>query len=131
MLEVVGSKARTGRAQRGSMDRSSSSSLAKESERDLDRKAPQCGQKDVPGRRMDAKETLRYWLVGCQACQMKGRHRKAQALPLSRIARSKAGYSGVLEKAGAKGENVEERMEVAKRSRTLSVKANGIEATSG
>ena len=37
MLEVMGSKARTGRAQRGSMDRSSSSSLAKESERGLER----------------------------------------------------------------------------------------------
>ena len=44
-----------------------------------------------------------------------GRHRGAQALPLSGVARSKAGYSRVLRKVGAKGENVEERMEVAKR----------------
>ena len=44
-----------------------------------------------------------------------GRHREAQALPLSGMARSKAGYSGILQKVGAKGENVEERMEVVKR----------------
>ena len=44
-----------------------------------------------------------------------GRHREAQALPLSGMARSKAGYSRVLQTVGAQGENVEERMEVAKR----------------
>ena len=44
-----------------------------------------------------------------------GRHKEAQALPLSGMARSKAGYSGILQKVGAEGQNVEERMEVAKR----------------
>ena len=52
----------------------------------------------------------------CQACQMEEgteKHREAQALPLSGMARSKAGYSGILQKVVAKGESVEERMEVA------------------
>ena len=44
-----------------------------------------------------------------------GKQRKAQAAPLSRMARNQAGDSGGLQKVGAKGENVEERMEVAKR----------------
>ena len=39
VLEEVGSKARTGRAKGGSMDRTSSSSLASESDRGLDREA--------------------------------------------------------------------------------------------
>ena len=43
-----------------------------------------------------------------------GRHRKAQALPLSGVARIKAGHSRILQKVGAQGEHVEERMEVAK-----------------
>ena len=60
-----------------------------------------------------------------------GRHREAQSLPLSGMARSKAGHSGILQEVGAKGENVEERMEMAKRkSRASSVKTNGIEVTS-
>ena len=44
-----------------------------------------------------------------------GRHREAKASPVSGMARSEAGYSGVLQKVGAKGGNVEERMEVTKR----------------
>ena len=60
-----------------------------------------------------------------------GRRREAQALPLSGLARSNAGYSGILQEVGAKGENVGERMEMRKRySRAPSVKANGIEVTS-
>ena len=69
---------------------------------------------------MDAKETVRYWLVGCKSMSSPpngGRHRKAQALPLSRMARNQAGDSGGIQKVGAKGENVEERVEVAKRNR--------------
>ena len=96
------------------------SSLAKESKGGLDRKASQCGQKDFPGRRMDAKETFRYWLVGSQSMSSLpdgGRHREAQALPLFRTARNQAGDSGRLHKVGAKSENVEERMELAKRYR--------------
>ena len=50
-----------------------------------------------------------------QACQMEGRHTKAQALPLSGIARSKARYSGRLQEMGAKLEHVEEIVEMAKR----------------
>ena len=46
-----------------------------------------------------------------------GRHRKAQAVPLSRMARNQAGNSGCRQKVGAKGENVEERVEVAERYR--------------
>ena len=46
-----------------------------------------------------------------------GRHRKAQAVPLSRMARNQATDSRGLQKVGAKGENVEERVEVAKRYR--------------
>ena len=45
-----------------------------------------------------------------------GRHTEAQALALSGMARSKAGHSRILQKVGAKGEHVEERMEVAKRT---------------
>ena len=45
-----------------------------------------------------------------------GRHREAQALPLQ-VARDQEGDSGGLQKVGAKGENVEERVEVAKRYR--------------
>ena len=44
-----------------------------------------------------------------------GRHREAQALPLSGMARSEARYSGCFQEMGAKGENVKERMEMAKR----------------
>ena len=42
-----------------------------------------------------------------------GRHREAQALPLPRMARNQAGTSGCLQKVGAKGKNVGERVEVA------------------
>ena len=52
-----------------------------------------------------------WWDISkCQACQM-----EEGTVPLSGMARSKAGYSGILQKVGAKGENVEERMEAAKR----------------
>ena len=81
------------------MARNSSSSLAKESE----------GGKD---------EDLLGCLVRCQSTPRLpdgGRHREAQASPLSRMARSKAGYSGMLQEVRAKGENVKERMEMAKR----------------
>ena len=48
-----------------------------------------------------------------------GRNRKTQALPLSRMARSEARYSGSVQEIGARGENIKERMEMAKRcSRT-------------
>ena len=46
-----------------------------------------------------------------------GRHSKAQAFPLSRMERNQAGDSRDLQNVGAKGENVEERVEVAKRYR--------------
>ena len=42
------------------------------------------------------------------------RHRKAQAAPLSGMARGEAGYSGSFQKMGAKGENIEERVEMAR-----------------
>ena len=48
-----------------------------------------------------------------------GRHRKAQVLPLSGMARSEARHPRGLQKVGATGENIKERMEMAKRySRT-------------
>ena len=56
--------------------------------------------------------------------QDRGRHRKVQALPLSRMARSQAGDSGALLKVGAKSENVEERMEVAKKYSRASFQRN-------
>ena len=43
-------------------------------------KASQCGQEDLFGRRLDGKETIRYWLVGCQSMSSLpdgGRHREA------------------------------------------------------
>ena len=49
--------------------------------------------------------TIRYWQVGRQSMSSLpdgGRHREAEALPLSGMARSKAGYSGVLQKMGAR-----------------------------
>ena len=65
VLEEVGSKARVWRGERRSIAGSRANSLAKESEGELDWKASQCGQEDLPGRWLDAKETIRYWLVGC------------------------------------------------------------------
>ena len=45
-----------------------------------------------------------------------GRHQEAQALTMPRMARDQEGDSGgILQKVGAKGKNVEERVEVAKR----------------
>ena len=41
--------------------------------------------------------------------------KKAQALPQSGMARSEARYSGSLQEMGAKGGNIEERMDMAKR----------------
>ena len=59
-----------------------------------------------------------------------GRHKEAQALPLSGMAHSKAGDSRGLQKVGAKGENVEKKGSGKEEtSRTLSVKADGIEVT--
>ena len=54
------------------MVRTSSSSLAKESEDGLDRKASQCGQKDLLGRRTQKRPFDTGWLgvSQCQACQM-------------------------------------------------------------
>ena len=49
----------------------------------------------------------------CQACQMEEGTEKHR--PLSRMARSEARYSGALQKVGAKGENIEERIEMTKR----------------
>ena len=69
---------------------------------------------------MDAKETVRYWLVGCKSMSSLpngGRHRKAQALPLSRTARNQGRDSRGLQKVGVRGENLTERVEVAKRYR--------------
>ena len=50
-----------------SMDRTRSSSLAKENEEELDGKASQCGQEDLFGGRLDAKKAPRDWLVGYQS----------------------------------------------------------------
>ena len=44
-----------------------------------------------------------------------GIHREAQALPLSGMARIEAGYSERLQEVGAKDENFEEIVEMAKR----------------
>ena len=99
------------------MNRTRSSSVAKESEIGLDRETSSCGQENLLGRRLDGKETFRYWLVGCQSMSSLpdgGRHREAQAPPLPRVARGQTEDSRGLQKVGAKGENVEERMEVAK-----------------
>ena len=62
---------------------------------------------------MDAKKkrAIRYWMVGYQSVSSLaggGRHRKAEALPLSGMARSEARYSGRPQEVGAKVENVEE-----------------------
>ena len=135
VLEEVGSKARTGRAERGSMDGSSSSFLAKESEGRLDRKALQCGQKDLPGRSMDAKGTFRYWLVGYHSMSGfpdGGRHREAQVLLLSRMARDQEGHSRGPSESGSKRRERRRMSGSGKEvsSRTLSAKANGTEATS-
>ena len=85
-------------------------------------KASQRSQEDL-GRRRDAKETIRYWLVGflsMSSVPIGGGHRKAQAAPLSRMARNQAGNSGGLQKVGAKGEIVEVCVEVVKRYRRAS-----------
>ena len=62
------------------------------------------------------KKFIRNWMVGHQSVSSLsdgGRHRKAQALPLSGMARSEARYSGSLHEMGAKGGNIKERMEMA------------------
>ena len=68
------------------------------------------------------KQNIRHRLVGHQSVSSLsdgGRHRKAQALPLSGMARSEARHSGSLQEMGAKCENIKDRMEMAKRySRT-------------
>ena len=64
------------------------------------------------------KKAIRYWVVGYQSVSSLpdgGRHRKAQAPPLSGMARSEARYSKSFQEMGANGENVKERMEMAKR----------------
>ena len=43
-----------------------------------------------------------------------GRYSKAQTLPLSRMALSEARSSGSFQEMGAKGENIKERIEMAK-----------------
>ena len=80
--------------------------------------ASQSSQGDVLGRWMDAKETVRCWLVGYQSMSSLpdgGRHREAQALPLPRVIRSQTGDSRGLQKVGAKSKNLKEGVEVAKR----------------
>ena len=67
---------------------------------------------------MDAKKINRFWMVGQQSASSLsegGRHRKAQALPLSRMARSEARYSGSLQEMCTKGENIKERTEMTER----------------
>ena len=74
------------------------------------------------GRRLDTKKIIRHWLVGQQSVSILsegGRHREAQALPLPGKARSEARYPGSFQEMGAKGENIKESQEMAKRkSRT-------------
>ena len=45
----------------------------------------------------------------CQSVPGAGRHRKAQAVPLSRMALNQAGNPTGLEEVGAKGQNVKEK----------------------
>ena len=79
---------------------------------------------------MGPKETFRCWLVGCKpvsSLPQGGRHRKAQALPLFKMARNQTADSGGLQKVGAKSENVKKRRLSGKGvlSRMHSVKVNG------
>ena len=69
---------------------------------------------------MDAEETFQYWMVGCQSMSSVpggGRHREAQAPPLSRMVRSQTGDSIGFQKVGAKSKNLKDGVEVAKRHR--------------
>ena len=80
--------------------------VRKKEKGDWTEKASQCGQEDLFGTRLDAKKIIRCWMVGHQSVSSLsegGRHRKAQALPLSRMARSEARYSGSFQEMGAKG----------------------------
>ena len=70
--------------------------------------------------RLDAKKIVRHWIVGHQSVSSLpdgGRHREAQALPLSGMARNQTGNSGGLQIVGANSANFEERVDVAKRYR--------------
>ena len=72
---------------------------------------------------MDAEETIRYWMVGSQQMSSLpegGRHREAQALPLSRMVRSQTGDSRGFQKVGTKSKNLKEGVEMAKRYRKAS-----------
>ena len=93
------------------------SSLAKEGEGELDSESSQCGQEDLLVRWMDAKKdsSMLIGRISVNAKLTRKRNRKAQAFPLPRMARSKAGDPRILQEVGAKGEDVEERMEMAKR----------------
>ena len=64
------------------------------------------------------KKAVRCWMVGYQSVSSLpdgGRHRKARPLPLSGMARGEARRSRSFQEVGAKGENVKEGVEVAKR----------------
>ena len=50
-----------------------------------------------------------------------GRYSKAQTLQLSRMALSEARSSGSFQEMGAKGENIKERIEMAKYSRAITL----------
>ena len=52
-----------------------------------------------------------------------GRHKKAQALPVPRMARGQTGDPRGFQKSGSKDEHVEERVEVAKRYRRAPIPA--------
>ena len=56
----------------------------------------------------------------CQACKTEEGTEKAQALPLSRMARSQAGDSRSFQEVGAKSKNLKGGVEVAKRYRRAS-----------
>ena len=68
----------------------------------------------------------------CQACHMERRHKNAQALPLSGMARSQAGSPRGFQKVGAESEDIQRKSGSGKGvlSRIFSVTVNGIEATS-
>ena len=88
-------------------------SPAKESKGELDWKASQCGQEDLFGRRLDAKETS--ILDGRMLVNVKHAIWRKANKNGSDCTTVQNGTKSGLQKVGAKGENVEKRVEVSKR----------------
>ena len=99
-------------AKHGNLVGACSSFAAQEDKGRLDGKASKCCEENIFRREISAEQTLRSWLVGHQpmsSLPQGGRHRKAQALPLPRMVRSKTGVPRGFQEVGPKSKNLKEK----------------------